>query len=134
MTVTLYKIDDPNNLIRKAVGSGTSIGGTMRQACDVESPVITIDISTLTAAERSAVLNANYMYIAEFGRYYFITNRNYLTDKLYELSTHVDVLMTYQDQIMNQEIIVDRAETYYTPHIVDSQKHRQDLDSRMGSE
>lgn len=122
MTINISSIRTPNNKINKQVYDVVSITGTLRTSCAVENPKIQIDISNMAAADLIKFNKANYAQIPEFNRYYFITDRTMVTDKIVELSLTVDVLKTYADQIMAQDCLIDRSEYYGSPYVVDNER------------
>lgn len=123
MTITFYTTASPVNKITKSLSTGVSVTGTLRNSTEIESPtIIGLDISTIPAADRSNVINANYVYIAEFNRYYFITNQHKRSDKLIDFDLQVDVLYTYATQILNQNCLIERSQFYGSQYINDSLK------------
>lgn len=53
----------------------------------------------------------NYCYIPQFNRYYFITDIISLRTNLWEIYMHVDVLMSFKEQIKKSRAIMDSTET-----------------------
>ena len=66
----------------------------------------------------SNALTANYLYLVDFHRYYFINDikvaRGYLI-----LYCHVDVLTSFQEEIMNEKVILERSENIYNLYQTD---------------
>lgn len=114
MTLNLYTISDDKRKVRKTVGTATQLTGTLREECSVLDPVITIESS-------SNLSGKNYAYISDFGRYYFITDITAVTDKLWRISMHVDVLMSYSSQLLPLEMIAKRQENMINHYINDGQ-------------
>ena len=56
------------------------------------------------------VTNANYMYIPEFGRYYYITDIVVLKTHEFMISASVDVLMSNREYILSQRCYIERNE------------------------
>lgn len=98
MDITLYVNSDPKNKINKTPSAISNISGVLRDQCNTTDPVIMI--------EGSSIPSANYMYIPDFNRYYFITNIKNVRNGLWEITAHVDVLMSYAAQIMAQNVIL----------------------------
>lgn len=48
----------------------------------------------------------NYCYIPDFDRYYFISNITSVRTNLWRIDCSVDVLMSYQAEILNLDVIV----------------------------
>ena len=125
MTIDFYKNHSEKNKLDKDLTSVTSMTGELKENCSIIDPVIKIVGNVGTFAE------VNYMYIAEFGRYYFINNVISINNDICEVHAHVDVLSTYKDQIRAQNAIVSRQErkwnlylndgvfkTYQNPYII----------------
>lgn len=90
MTLRLFENHSPNNYVNKTiVQSGSDLNGTLREECSVVNPVITINISNPT--------NCNYAQIVEFNRYYYITDMVSISNNIWQLTLHVDVLYTYRE-------------------------------------
>lgn len=115
MTVQLYEaIIKPRarvttmDLIAECVGS-------LKAGCEIENP--TIELVSLNSAPNKC----NYMYIPDFGRYYFITGRqsNPAPSKFWNISGHVDVLTSMWPQLRNQGAILRRQTNAYNLYLDD---------------
>lgn len=121
MNIKLYQNASEPNRIIKALSLLTEMNGNLREGCSIERPVIQFDMSV----SKTPFMNCNYAYIQEFGRYYFITDKNTRYDDIIEISMKVDVLMSFSDTILNTEMLIDRSEEINTlsqPYIVDNQR------------
>ena len=58
------------------------------------------------------VANVNYIWLEDTQRYYFVRNRTYSQQRVY-VECEVDVLMTYRNEIRQQNVIVSRNEFNY---------------------
>lgn len=107
MTVTVYNVSDEPNKIRKRLGTGTQYTGIVRDTGEISvtDPVILI-AATLDPS-------INYAYISDFSRYYYVKIRS-IREGLVEISCHVDVLMSYQADILDAAAIADRTNTEMT--------------------
>lgn len=83
---------------------GSDIVCTARGECSILRPVIEVELSSFPT-------NANYMYIADFGRYYFITEITSVRTGLWRISGAVDPLTSFATQIKACTGIVLRAES-----------------------
>lgn len=91
MTVNLYNIvSNPDHLIQTLPAPIGTYTGSARDPVSVDSPEIVIEAQILTG---------NYVYIPEFSRYYYITDRNVVRNNLTVLSLISDPLMSFAAQI-----------------------------------
>ena len=107
MTIILYSNISELNAVNKSLTELTTIHGTLREQSSFIDPVITIE------GIDQYLSSANYAYIPEFGRYYFITGIESVRNGLWRLSFHVDVLYTYREQIKSNHAIIERNELEY---------------------
>lgn len=115
MTIKIYKNLSDNNVLDKNITQmGSDLTGTLKEECSIIDPVITIEDFT-----SFDIKSANYAYITEFGRYYYITNIICITDKLFELHMHVDVLKTYASEIRSNSAVISRQESQYNLYLQD---------------
>lgn len=88
MTLTIYNVEsDPDHLQQtlpaSAVGTYT---GAARDPVSVDAPVIMV---------QAQILTGNYAYIPEFGRYYWIREKNVLRNDLSVLTLESDPCMSF---------------------------------------
>lgn len=125
MTIQIQQTTSEKNRIGKAIRTLYTASGALREETSIINPVIRI-----SGANVPTLKNANYMYIPDFNRYYFITDIKSVRNGLIEISGHVDVLQTYSSQIRSNTAIVKRNanswnlyiedglfKTYANPHI-----------------
>lgn len=111
MTLKLYKNKSDKNVVNKTITQyGADISGTLRDDCSIINPVIAI--------QGLSDLKVNYAYITEFGRYYYINNI-VCKGKLYELHMHVDVLMSFGTEILNNTAVISRQQSMYNLYLQD---------------
>lgn len=103
------------NVVSKDIVLIATATGTLRESTSIINPVITID-SELT---EDFVSQINYAFIDQFHRYYFITNIASIGYRLWQIEMHVDVLMTYNEQIRQQSGIVERQEFSWNIYLDD---------------
>lgn len=111
MQITLYKNTAPLNKLSRVLGSPLTIAGYLREPCDVLNPQIEVEYN-------ATLLTYNFVYIPEFGRYYFI-NDSTVDGKNLVLSMHVDVLFTYRNIIQASQCIANRSSSHYNPDVHD---------------
>lgn len=101
MLIEFYtNLSDPDTL-EKNITKVSELTGTLREECDVENPVIMI--------EHSGMIFANYCYIADFGRYYYIENQTIVRNNLVRITLKVDVLYSYKEQIKALNVIINNS-------------------------
>lgn len=104
--VVLMRNDEPYNKISKTPVTIQTVSGTLKEECTLVDPEILIEYST-------AVTGANYAYIAEFGRYYFIKNAESYRNGLWSIQLHTDVLKSFASSIMSSPAIVARSSSNF---------------------
>lgn len=101
------------NKISKTPASVMTLTGTLREQTDIVDLQINVEYNgTLT--------NVNYMYIAEFHRYYFITKIESVRTGLWRIYAHCDVLKTYSEAILGTEAVIARSESDWNLMLNDS--------------
>lgn len=112
LTVTLKVNSSPVEKIGKDISTGTDFTCRLKEECNILKPVIIVTSS-------SSLAGFNYMYIADFGRYYFIDNIKLLHNNLWEISGHVDVLETYKTAILANDAVIKRQQNMYNLYLDD---------------
>lgn len=107
MTITLFSCSSEVAAVNKTLSELVSLTGTLREQSSIIDPAITVE------GIDQYITQANYAYIPEFGRYYFITGLESVRNGLWRLSMHVDVLYTYREQIKANSAIIERNEIEY---------------------
>ena len=100
MDVIFYYNMSDDRTISKNIILGETCQGTLRDSCSIMNPSIIF--------EKQAVLRYNYAYIPAFERYYTIVNRESYRTNLWDVTFKVDVLMSFRNDIMNLNVIVDK--------------------------
>lgn len=112
-TIDLMNNQQELNKISKSPTTVMSLTGTLREETDIINPEINVEYNgTLT--------NVNYMYIAEFHRYYFITKIESVRTGLWRIYAHCDVLKTYAEAILGTEAVIARSESDWNLYLNDS--------------
>lgn len=117
MTGTLYKLVGEKNRLDKTsyLSNATSVTGVI-----IKFPSSIIDpILTLNGTAIANLWQFNYIRLDEFGRYYFIDDIISIANNLWEVHCHVDVLMSWKDEIVNNTCRVMRNEFRGNNFIVD---------------
>ena len=116
MTITFGTTSSPKNALTKTYTSSVSLTGNLKDDTSVVDPIIVVNASLSTLA------GCNYMYIATFGRYYFITDIVSKGASLVEVHGHCDVLKSFASQIRNCTGYVSRQATSGNDLITDDMK------------
>ena len=98
MDVTFYTTGSERHAISKVLGDGTVLSGALRNESTVVRPIILIEHENPTGF--------NYFHIPLFGRYYYITEMESVRTGIWNVSGAVDVLMSFQEEILNLDVIV----------------------------
>ena len=102
MVIVLGTISDEANKLNKTINNVVNINGTLRQETSVINPSVLIEAQNLSGF--------NYMYINDFGRYYFITDIVSVKNGLWRVTGKVDVLMSFKDGIETCPVILANTE------------------------
>ena len=105
MHLNLFQNNSDKNVMWKQLTPKTQLEGTLREGCSIIDPVIKVQ-----GISGSDLPYINYCEVTEFGRYYYIKDI-VLVGQLYELHCHIDVLMTYKDQLKTIPAVIARQET-----------------------
>ena len=111
-TVTLYVSGSPVEKIGKSLSSGSDFSCELKDDTSILNPKIKI-YST------SNLSGFNYMYISEFGRYYYINDISSPRNNEWDISAHVDVLETYKDGILTNSAVIRRQQNQYNLYLDD---------------
>lgn len=112
MTVTFYLNNSENYRVTKNITSQGNYTCTLKGECSVENPSILINTS-------ANISSYNYMYISEFGRYYFISDIVSVRNGVWLVQGHVDVLMTYSSEIKTCSATCKRQENLFNMYLDD---------------
>lgn len=115
MRVRLYQNNSSRETLNKSLSEVASYECDFYQATPVEDVQLILSYTDL-----SPVINCNYFYVEELGRYYYLTGRTLGTNKRAVITGHVDVCMTYKSDIYNTTAFVDRNEFLYNDYFTDS--------------
>ena len=98
MEIHLYTTGSERHSIHKVLNNEIEMVGSLRDSSKVVKPTILVELENPS--------QYNYMYIPDFGRYYFITEIESVRTNLWNITGTVDVLMSFQTQILNLDVIV----------------------------
>ena len=101
MDIVLYENYSEKEAIVKDIQSAYTLTGSLRGESSIINPSFLI--------EHANPSNYNYCYIADFGRYYFISNITSIRTGIWKIDCSVDVLMSFQDEILALDVTVSDA-------------------------
>lgn len=109
MTITLYYNHDEPDVVDKRLTPALtdSLTGVLREETSMLRPAITIGLPA------SSLTNANYAYISEFGRYYYIEDKVSIRTDLTQLIMRVDPLMSFKAALLQTSVLVKRNSYSY---------------------
>jgi hypothetical protein len=112
MTIQLYRNISTAERVNKSITAvGSALTGTIKEESSIIDPVITIAAQNLP--------DANYLYITEFKRYYYINNIVCDYDGMFQIEAHVDVLMSNAATIRHQRAVVAKQQYRYNLYLND---------------
>lgn len=113
MTLRLYIVLDDPRVVHKTLGGPVlTITANPTDEKDIIEPTFVVNSTTQISS------NYNYLKVEEYGRYYFITDMALDKSKNLIITTHVDVLKTYENNIPNINGMIIRS-TKATGEMVD---------------
>lgn len=104
MTIDILQTSSANNVINKnAVSVKNGVSCNVKEPISIINPVVVLSFDVET-------LKANYAYIPDYKRYYYINDIIPLTGGRIELHLSVDVLYSFKDDILNSAAIIDKQQ------------------------
>ena len=104
MQVNFYNAKIKKNELNKTLGTAIVKTCSLKNGSSIEDPVLYMEHDT-------TLFQTNYVYIPDFGRYYFISGRELVEHTEY-ITCHVDVLKTFAADIKNSKGIATRSQFY----------------------
>lgn len=111
ITIHLMTNNSDDNVLSKNLTTLATFNGTLKDTTSILTPSVKIEGSIPT--------NCNYMYIPDFNRYYFIDNISSIVTNIFEISGHVDVLKTYENEIRGCTGIIARQQSAWNLYVDD---------------
>ena len=109
MNVKLYINESNNNVLNKKITLISEDNILLKDNVDVYKPIIKI--------KKPLLNNCNYVYIEDFKRYYYITNKKSINTDVMELSLKCDVLMSFKNDILNSKGLIIKSENLINNYI-----------------
>lgn len=107
MQINLFCCNAEKNRVNKTdyITNRFTLDGTLKNKTSITNPIILIEKPT-----NPVTYNYNYMYIAEFKRYYFIDDIVNVNKNMWEIHASVDVLFSFMYDILSTYAILDKVE------------------------
>ena len=103
MQITFYNNASENNTIGKNLTQiGSPVTCVVKGDCSQYTPKVILDYADYSVA--------NYAYIDEFERYYFITDKPVRTGGRIEISLKSDPLESFKSEILNLSAVIEKQE------------------------
>lgn len=112
MIIKLLLTGDEKNKVVKSTSEVGSYTCTLKEATSVVAPTIII-------ADDLDPSEFNYAYIEAFSRYYYVTNIVNMKNGLWMIDLKCDVLMSFADDILDNNAVIARQENDYNSLLSD---------------
>lgn len=130
MTIEFFINKSDNNIIDKELEYYGSISGTLKTATSIIAPIILIEFKTylsqtngfnqnINEDDVNSIFKCNYAHIPIFNRYYYITNIISVRDGMWEVHMRVDVLRSFEREILNNRCLIARNEFDFNEMLID---------------
>lgn len=124
--IALFVYTGENEVINKEpmLTERFNLDGNLKENTSIINPSILIEKNDIP-------LRYNYMCIIPFKRYYFINDITHISNKLWKIDAHVDVLYSFMGDILTSKAIIEKSQNpgnsnlYYDDgsFILDSRKY-----------
>lgn len=112
MDMVLYNYSGDRRKINKYLASVATVNIiAITDDTNILRPTIIID---------TRAFNFNYVYIADFGRYYYVDNIKLMGGERIAIELSVDVLMSHKSAILSSQCIADRSSSNGDPYLTDN--------------
>lgn len=113
MRVILYDNGSSDEVLNKELTEIVSADTEPYNEVDIINPTFILSDMEIENIDR-----CNYCYVEELGRYYFCTP-TLGNNGIYTLICNIDVLMSFKDEILSLNVIVDKNEYQINPYLND---------------
>ena len=113
MTINLYVNTSDNRYLQKTIASVLdNVPCVFKEDTSLENPTVIISPDNFRH-------NANYVYIPELSRYYYITDKTFSKQRVM-LHLKCDVLMSFKDSIKQCECVAIRSANQFNNYLDDN--------------
>lgn len=114
MTIRLYINNSEDERVYKQLTLLTTYSGVIfKGETSIMEPAL------LLTGDIAAITGANYLYIVELGRYYFISDIISVRSGLVEIRAKIDTITTYSGQLINQTALISRQQNAWNLYVDD---------------
>lgn len=110
ISAVLMNNSSDNNVVDKSITSVSTISCALKDPTEIIDPVLVIAGDIITS-------DINYVYIQAFERYYFIRNKRQVNATHVEVDLHVDVLMSFKNEIRASSALIEVTGNAVNPYI-----------------
>ena len=111
INIKTYNNKSANNVVHKDITQIESADCNFYGEVDVKRPVVVLNTTTSKLA--------NYAYIADLSRYYYIENAKIQPDGRLMLYLNSDPLMSFWSSFSNSQCVAKRSSSNYDPYLAD---------------
>lgn len=111
--IVFYVNDSDKNKLNKDLREVITVSGTLKEGSSIVNPVILVESNLIN------LVGANYAYIEDFRRYYYITDVVSERNILSRVSMRCDVLMSFKNEILSNAGIIHKSEKNWNLYIND---------------
>ena len=115
MNIKLLTYSEPKKSVKKNYATLANLTGSVRDSLDVVEPVFLVQ--AITEYDK-----ANALYCDVLDRYYFITGKDWIRTGLLAISCHVDALVTYRTDLLNNSGIISRNSNLFNGYLPDNRQ------------
>lgn len=136
MQIDLFTCKSERNRVNKTsyLSNRFTLEGSFRKATSAMNIIVEVEKTN------PLKYNYNYMYIPEFNRWYFIDDISTIVTGIWSISATVDVLMSFMNDILVSEAIIDKVEREETANlylddgsfVMDSRKYNEIIEFPSG--
>ena len=120
VTINTYTNSSDDNTLNKSITLvGTGVTAVLKDDTDLINPTLILSGNVSQAF--------NYVEIEDFNRYYFVTSRTYAQQRYY-VQLSVDVLMSFNSEISDLNVIANRSSSNFNLYQKDTQLPRREDD------
>lgn len=112
MIIDLYLNNSEDNTVTKNLSQILSMQGNLKSETSIINPSIMFEF-----AKQMPIFN--YVYIPDFKRYYFVRNITSYRTNLWQMDLHVDVLMSFKNEILANTGTIARQENQWNMYLDD---------------